>query len=347
MKITIKDIAELAGVSTATVSKIVNNKTEDIRDSTVERVRKIITEKNYTPNYLARSMVTKRTNTIGLIIPDIRNPFFTDIAKGAEDKANELGYSIFFCNSDDSLDKEVSYINNLIERQVDGIMLAGAAVRKKSREEKTSINIPIVAVDRNAYYKDIKGSLEIDNYTGAYEGVEHLISKGYERIVFVSGPLETKPSLERLRGYKKALEDFNFDIKDENIIVGPYDRNFGEKIIEKLKYPIYNVGFFCGNDLIAIGLIKSLKENNYNIPDEVGVVGFDDIYISSLISPSLTTVRQPSYKMGYESMELLINILNNNVVKRNRRLIPRLIIRESTNRINLDKIKEKTRSDSI
>ena len=94
-------------------------------------------------------------------------------------------------------------------------------------------------------------------------------------------------------------------------------------------------------------MIKSLKENNYNIPDEVGVVGFDDIYISSLISPSLTTVRQPSYKMGYESMELLINILNNNVVKRNRRLIPRLIIRESTNRINLDKIKEKTRSDSI
>ncbi len=337
MKITIKDIAKLAGVSTATVSKIVNNKIDDVSDTTVEKVRKIIKEKNYTPNYLARSMVTKKTKTLGLIIPDIRNPFFTDIAKGAEDRANELGYSIFFCNSDDDLEKEIKYINSLIEKQVDGIMLAGAAKRNEDRERKININIPIVSVDRNVYYERIMGSIEIDNYTGAYIAVNHLISKGYERIVFVTGPLETKPSMERLRGYKKALEDSGKKIYNENIIVGTYERNFGEKIIETLDYPLSNVGFFCGNDLIAIGLIKSLKEKKYKVPEEVGVVGFDDIYISLLISPSLTSVSQPSYKMGYESIDLLIKILGNNNEKKNKKILKtRLINRESTNRINLD-----------
>ncbi|MDW7667676.1 MAG: LacI family DNA-binding transcriptional regulator [Bacillota bacterium] len=341
LKITIKDIAKLAGVSTATVSKIVNNKIDDVSDTTVDKVRKIIKEKNYTPNYLARSMVTKKTKTLGLIIPDIRNPFFTDIAKGAEDRANELGYSIFFCNSDDDLDKEFTYINSLIEKQVDGIMLAGAAKRDKDRERKININIPIISVDRNAYYKGIKGSIEIDNYEGAYEGVKHLISKGYERIVFVSGPLDTKPSKERLRGYKEALIDAGRKIDNENIIVGTYERNFGEKIIETLDYSLENVGFFCGNDLIAIGLIKSLKEKNYKIPEEIGVIGFDDIYISLLISPSLTSVRQPSYKMGYESIELLIKILNNSNEEKNKKTLKtRLIIRESTNRISLDKNKK-------
>jgi len=335
--VTIKDIAKLAEVSTATVSKIVNNKIDDVSDTTVEKVKKIIKEKNYTPNYLARSMVTKKTKTLGLIIPDIRNPFFTDIAKGAEDSANELGYSILFCNSDDDLEKEITYINSLIEKQVDGIMLAGAAKRDKNRERKININIPIISVDRNAYYKGIEGSLEIDNYTGSYEGVKHLICKGYKRIVFVSGPLDTKPSIERLRGYKNALKDSGIKVDNENIIVGTYERNFGEKIIGTLDYSLENVGFFCGNDLIAIGLIKSLKENNYKVPEEIGVVGFDDIYISSLISPSLTSVRQPSYKMGYESIQLLIKTLdNNNEEKNNITLKTRLIKRESTRRINLD-----------
>ena len=337
MRVTIKDIAKLAGVSTATVSKIVNNKIDDVSNTTVEKVKKIIKEKNYTPNYLARSMVTKKTKTLGLIIPDIRNPFFTDIAKGAEDKANELGYSIFFCNSDDNLEKEITYINSLIDKQVDGIMLAGAAKRDINRERKININIPIISVDRNAYYKGIKGSIEIDNYTGAYEGVNHLISKGYRRILFVSGPLDTKPSTERLRGYKNAVKDSGMKVDDVNIIVGTYERNFGEKVIEKLDYSLNNAGFFCGNDLIAIGLIKSLKENNYKVPEEIGVIGFDDIYISSLISPSLTSVRQPSYQMGYKSIELLIKTLDNNNEEINKKMLEtRLIKRESTNRINLD-----------
>jgi len=269
LKITIKDIAKLAGVSTATVSKIVNNKVDDISDTTVEKVKKIIKEKNYTPNYLARSMVTKKTKTLGLIIPDIRNPFFTEIAKGAEDKANELGYSIFFCNSDDDLEKEITYIRNLIDKQVDGIMLAGASIRNKDLERKININIPLISVDRNAYYKGIKGVVEIDNYKGAYEGVMHLINQKYKRIVFVSGPLDTKPSTERLRGYKNALKNSDIKIVDKNIIVGTYERNFGEKIIENLDYLLKNVGFFCGNDLIAIGLIKSLKDIGLKIPDDV------------------------------------------------------------------------------
>lgn len=331
MSITIKDIAKLADVSTATVSKIINGKASDISKATIEKVNRIIEEQNYTPNSLARSMITKKTRTIGLVIPDIRNPFFTDLARGAEDIANKSGYSIFFCNTDDDLNKEVNYINNLIEKQVDGIALAGAAVRNKKLEEKMHIKIPMLSLDRNVYFKGIKGKIEVDNFSGAYEAVKHLIELGHEKIMFLSGQLDIKPSLDRLKGYKKALADHHLDYDEELVVMGNYSRDFGYNFIHGSFSTGSITSIFCGNDLIAVGAIQALKEKGVSIPQEISVVGFDDIYLSSLVTPSLTTVRQPSYDMGYSSVETLINLIEHKKMTNHKvKIKPQLIVREST-----------------
>lgn len=309
MAVTIKDIARLSGVSTATVSKIINGKDSDIGKPTIERVKRIIDEQNYTPNIVARSMVTKKTKTIGLVIPDVRNPFFTDLVRGAEDVANERGYSLLFCNTDDDLRKEIKYINNLIEKQVDGIALAGAAVRDQSLEENIDIKVPIVSLDRNVYFKGVEGKIEVDNFTGAYDAVTHLIKSGHKSIMFLSGQLNIKPSKDRLEGYKRALADNNIEYNENLIVVGKYTSEFGYESMKNAAPDKAVTAIFCGNDLIAIGAMNALKEKNIRIPEDISIVGFDDIYISSLVTPALTTVRQPSYEIGYQAVEMLIDIM--------------------------------------
>ena len=331
LSVTIKDIAKLSGVSTATVSKIINGKDNDISRPTIEKVSKIIKELNYSPNTIARSMITKKTKTVGLVIPDVRNPFFTDLTRGAEDVANERGYSIFFCNTDDDLNKEIKYINNLIEKQVDGIALAGAAFRDKALEEKVNIKIPIVSLDRNVYFKGIEGKIEVDNFLGAYDAVSYLIKLGHKKIMFLSGQLNVKLSIDRLEGYKKALEDNNIDYNEKLVIVGRYSSDFGYGIMKNTTIDRDVTAIFCGNDLIAIGAIKALKEKNISIPQDISIVGFDDINIASLVAPSLTTVRQPSYEIGHLAMEKLIDILEGKENLSNKVEIKlELIVREST-----------------
>lgn len=331
MSVTIKDIAKLSGVSTTTVSKIINGKDNDIGKSTIEKVNKIIKELNYSPNTIARSMITKKTKTIGLIIPDVRNPFFTDLTRGAEDVANERGYSIFFCNTDDDLNKEIKYINNLIEKQVDGIALAGAAVRNKELEEKVNTRIPIISLDRNVYFKGIEGTIEVDNYSGAYDAVSHLIKQGHKKIMLLSGQLNVKLSIDRLEGYKKALADNNIDYDEKLVVVGRYSSDFGYESMKKTTIDSDVTAIFCGNDLIAIGAMNALKEKNISIPADISIVGFDDIFISSLLTPSLTTVRQPSYAIGQLAVEKLINILEGKENLNSKLEIKlELIVRDST-----------------
>ncbi|MDF2520036.1 MAG: transcriptional regulator [Clostridia bacterium] len=331
MAVTIKDIARLSGVSIATVSKIINGKDSDIGKPTIERVKRIIEEQNYTPNIVARSMVTKKTKTIGLVIPDVRNPFFTDLVRGAEDVANERGYSLLFCNTDDDLKKEIKYINNLIEKQVDGIALAGAAVRDQSLEENIDIKVPIVSLDRNVYFKGVEGKIEVDNFTGAYDAVTHLIKSGHKRIMFLSGQLNIKLSKDRLEGYKRALADNNIEYYENLVVVGKYTSEFGYESMKNTTPDKAVTAIFCGNDLIAIGAMNALKEKNIRIPEDISIVGFDDIYISSLVTPALTTVRQPSYEIGYQAVEMLIDIMESKKeASQKREIKAELKVREST-----------------
>ncbi len=336
MTATLKDIARLAGVSTATVSKIVNGKDHDIGEKTIEKVKSSIQEQDYRPNSLARSMKTKVTKTIGLIIPDVRNPFFTDLARGAEDSANERGYSLLFCNSDDDLKKEMEYINTLTEKQVDGIALAGSVKRNREIEEKFQVRVPIVTLDRDAYFKGIKGRVLIDNFNGAYDAVKYLIGLGHRRILFLSGRLDIRVSEERLAGYRKALEDSGIGFDGDLVAEGNFNFNFGYDYIMSGSLDGTVTAIFCGNDLIALGAVKALKKLKKKVPEDISIIGFDDIYLASINTPELTTVRQPSYDLGYIAVGRLIDILEGIEHKQNMVEIKlELVVRESTGSLDV------------
>jgi len=336
MSVTIKDIARLAGVSIATVSKVVNNKDFDISEGTRVRVQKIIDEQNYRPNSLARSMITKTTKTVGLIIPDVRNPFFTDLARGAEDCAKEKGYSLLFCNTDDVLEKEIEYINTLVEKQVDGIVLAGSINRNKAVEEKFNISVPIVSLDRKVYFKGIQATVEIDNVTGAHDAIQYLIEIGHQNILFLSGQEEVQVSKDRLEGYKRALKENHIPFHQEYVVFGLYKSEFGYQYLMENELPKEITAIFCGNDLIALGAIKALKAKKIKVPRDISIIGFDDISLASINTPELTTIKQPSYEYGFIAVKRLIEIIEGVTHEEDKfEIKTELIVRESTSpRIN-------------
>ncbi|BEP28495.1 LacI family DNA-binding transcriptional regulator [Helicovermis profundi] len=332
MKITIKDIAKLADVSTATVSKIVNNKDQSISSATREKVKSIIEEYNYVPNRIASSMITKKTNSIGLIIPDIANPFFPELARGAEDMANKNGYNIILCNSDNDLSKEDSYIEMLQEKMVDGIIFTSSSRRSSVSNTLKKLHIPIITVDREI--EDLKSNcrIKVKNREGAFEAVSYMISRGYKKIVNLAGPMTSKPSKDRLEGYIEALVKNNLVVDEKYIIEGSFTSEWGYKgILDIIRKKLEFDSVFCGNDLIALGVLKGLRENGLNVPKDIGVVGFDDIYMATMIDTELTTVRQPNYQMGYKAAQLLINMLENkHYIDKEYILDTKLIIRKTT-----------------
>lgn len=312
---------------------MLNEKDESIGEETKRRVKRIIKENNYTPNRLARSLVTKRSQTIGLIIPDVRNPFFTDLVRSVEDVAEEHGYNVFFCNTDESLKKEISSINAMEEKQVEGLVIVPASKMDIKLEKRLETNVPVVVIDRDANYKNIIGKVLSDNYKGAYQAVNHLIDLGHKRIAFISGPIEIKPSLERKEGFLDACKNSGIDISEDDIYIGSFTVKFGKKIIKKLskKYS----AFFCGNDLIAAGAIQGLKELNLAVPKDVSIVGFDDIPLANMLTPTLTTVRQDSYNIGLQAADILIKHLKNPTKRqKNISLTTHLIKRESARKVD-------------
>lgn len=334
--ITIKDIARLANVSITTVSRVINNKSEGISEATRSKILEIIKETNYQPNTIARGLVTKKTKSIGLIIPDITNPFFPDIARGVEDSANIYGYNVFLCNTDDKIDKENDYIKALKEKYVDGIIFTSSSITEsKHISEIMNNNIPIVMIDR--YIKPERRKIcgvFLDNYKGGYLATKHLIDLGHNNIACISGPLYTESAKERLRGYKDALAENNIKINEEIIIEGDYKIKGGALALEKLLDKKYITGVFACNDLMAYGAYKTLKANGYKIPNDISVVGFDDIQLSQIMEPQLTTVKQPSYDMGLMAMRMLIKLIEGKrLSKKIINFEPQLIIRQSTKRI--------------
>lgn len=310
--VTIKDIARDAKVSIATVSMILNDKDKKISAATRIRVLDIAKSLNYIPNTMARSLVTRQTKTIGLIMPDITNPFFPEIARGAEDKASESNYSIIYCNTDDNIDREDKCIDNLTEKMVDGIILAHSSDRGEISYGLKRNGVPIVLIDRDFNFPNIVGKVLVNNKEASFKGVNYLLEKGYKNIIYIAGPISTQTSKDRLEGYKVALFEKGMEYRDNYVKIGDYKSQWGEIAVQQfLNEGISFDSIFCGNDLIAIGAIKALKNEGIEVPGDVGVMGFDDIYMASMMDPELTTIRQPNYEMGYKAAELLINELNN------------------------------------
>lgn len=341
--VTIKEIAKEAEVSIATVSMILNHKDQKISEATRNRVLGIVKNRNYIPNTMARSLVTRQTRTIGLVMPDITNPFFPEIARGAEDKASQSRYSIIYCNTDDNLIREDKYIDILTEKMVDGIIFAHSADRIGGASGLRRCRVPIVLIDRDYDIPNVIGKVLVDNAKASYKGVSYLLEQGYKKIAYIAGSMNTQTAKDRLEGYKKALAEKQIECNDGYVKIGEYKSQWGEAATKELIAEAVTFdAIFCGNDLIALGAIKSLKQAQLKVPEDIGVMGFDDIYMASMVEPELTTIKQPNYEMGFKAAELLINAIESRTHDADKLetvvetiiLDAELIVRNSTKRSN-------------
>ncbi|WP_291566571.1 MULTISPECIES: LacI family DNA-binding transcriptional regulator [unclassified Clostridium] len=331
MKVTIKDVAKKANVSITTVSRVINKIEGYTNEETKKRILKVIEELDYKPNALARSLVTKRTKTIGLILPDISNPFFPSIAKSVEDLVNELGYNLILCNSYDDTEKEANYINVLKEKCVDGILLSSKQTKDKYDIYKD--DVPMVFIDRKPEV-EIKYGVFVDNYKGAYNATKHLIDLGHRSIACITGPKNINTTIERLRGYKDALIDNHIECDETIIKSNDYAIEGGYEAAKDLIKNHNITAIFTHDDLMACGVYKAAKELSYKIPDDISVVGFDDITLVEFLDPPLTTIKQPTEDIGKVSVEILMDLIENNKIQgKIISLDTELIIRESTKNI--------------
>jgi len=333
---TINDVAKIAGVSSTTVSHVINNTrfvSEDVRN----RVLQAMKELGYKRNYLARSLRRGKTSTIGMIMPDSSNPFFAEIAHDIEDYAFRRGYSVILCNTEGDPEKELFYIDLLYQKQVDGMIFIAAGENEKSIKFIIDNDIDVVIIDRELYSDDHTQfpKVLVDNESGGYLATKHLIDIGHRRIVCICGPSFLTPSAERESGYQRALKEADIPFDESLIIRGEFHTETGYHAFKQLQsISPAPTAVFASNDLIAIGLIYAAQENGIRVPDDLSVVGFDDIKLASYISPSITTIRQPINAIAQNAMDNLLNILNNKEVTFEIRLPVELIIRGSTKAIN-------------
>ena len=306
--ITIRDVAKHAGVSLRTVTNVIN-KWPYVTDETREKVQRSIDTLGYRPSRLASSLVTGRTNTIGVMIPDITNPFFGQVVRGCEDVLYASGYSIFLCNTSEDSKKQSSYLEILVDRGVDGLLIFGARSLPETQATVVQDEIPVIAEDSPAQNKNTT-IIDIDNVGGAQLAVEHLISLGHTRIAHLGGPTQRLAADHRLQGYRQALENAGIPY-DESLVLrcSPSIRGGLESAMTILQEKKPSA-LFCYNDLMAVGAMVACRQLDLNIPRDVAVVGFDDIAIASLVEPALTTVRVRQYDMGKLASELLLERLS-------------------------------------
>ncbi len=333
-EVTIKDIARKANVSYATVSRALNNK-RGVREATRRRILELAAEMCYTPNAIARGLVKRQTHTLGLIIPDITNPFYPEVARGIEDGAAEQEFSIFLCNTNWEREREVDYLRLLAEKRVDGIILAPIDNDVEAVEHRLANKIPVVYVS-NAPDKTQHSFVVIDNVLGGFLATEHLIQAGYRRVGFVGSTEDSLTIEERLKGYRRALKKHGLPVEKKYIQLGEFKQESGYRIIMRMiadgDYPR---AIFAENDLLALGILQGVKASGLSVPGDVAVVGFDDIPFASFPEVQLTTINQPTYEMGRKAVEILLEQIGGyggSPPARLRQIYlePRLVVRQSS-----------------
>jgi LacI family transcriptional regulator len=334
MNPTIKDVAELVGVHPSTVSRVINNDSR-ISEKTKNKVLLIIKKLGYTPNAIARGLKTKRTYTLGMLIPDITNPFFAEMARGVEDEANKNNFNVILCNTDDKLKKERIYLEILKGKRVDGLILGTAHIKDKSILELEKKKFPYILLSRNIEGLD-KNCVIVDDVVGGIIVTEYLIKLGHRRIAHITGPLKTRSALNRLKGYKLTLKKYEIEYRDELVGEGDFRIKGGYQVMKRLlKIAEPPTAIFAANDLLALGAIQAIQKKKYHIPEDFCIIGFDDIRLASFVYPPLTTIRQPMLEMGALAVKMLLKIIEEGEFNQRKEVLePKLIIRESCRKIN-------------
>ncbi len=336
MSVTIKDVAREAGVTPAVVSRTLNNdKTLSIKDETRERVLVAAKKLRYRPNPFAQNLRSNNTKSIGMLVPDIANPFFTDIIKGAQDAALERDMYIVLLNTDEVWQKEKKLINMLVGKKVDGILYLSAHLDIKATELMGKAEMPYVLVNRNAVNTG-KSFVGLDNIKGAMMAMEHLYEQGHQKIAHLAGPLYTDTASGRAQGYRAGLMVHGLELRQEYIIETEYSYEGGRDAMVQLLKDVENrpTAVFAANDLIAMGAVAGAAEMGLSVPSDISIIGFNDIWIAKHFMPPLSTVGFDNYRMGKEACKMLIETIDNpHMEARELILEPYLCVRDSVAKI--------------
>ncbi|HWA34244.1 MAG TPA: LacI family DNA-binding transcriptional regulator [Cyclobacteriaceae bacterium] len=332
---TIRDIALILGISKSTVSRALNDH-YDVNPETAKKVRELAIQIDYHPNLLAQHLKQQRTNTIGVVIPDTVNRFFAKAIGGIQQVANQAGYNVIICQSNETVSLERNNVKTLMASKVDGLLISVSRETDRHDHLQYAIDkeMPIVLFDR--IIEELQASqVYSDNYEISFQGTEHLIAQGCKRIAFIAGPRHLYNSRNRLNGYLAALKKHNINISESLIV----DSNYGTSDTEEYMRHLLNLrqkpdGIFAINDMAAMEVIHILKKRGLNVPKDVAVLGFNNETICRLVEPSLSSIDHPAFDMGAAAAEILLRQISKNEIFQEKRLIKsRLVVRESTNRI--------------
>ena len=326
-----KDVAERARVSVSTVSHVLNG-TRKVSEKTRGEVLAAVEELSYRPNLLAKGLKTRRTYTIGLLIPDIRNSFFTSVVRGVEDVALSRGYHLFLCNTDEDPEREDEYVRELARKRVDGLMVAPSARREADIRRLRGEGVPFVLVDRDVEGVDAD-VVGVDNRAGMRLIAEHLVELGHQRMAMISGPLDKASGYERHLGLRDALSDLGVELDDSLVRFGDFRTSSGrEGARELLSLSSPPTALITANNQMTLGALLTISEMGLDVPGDVSVVGFDDPEWAPLTGPPLTTVAQPTYEMGVKAARMLLDRIETELGAESRKLLlePWLVVREST-----------------
>jgi LacI family transcriptional regulator len=325
---TIKDVAARAGISYTTVSHVVNG-TRPVSDQVRSKVEAAIAELGYVPSGVARSLRVRATGTLGLLLPNASNPYFAELARGIEDHAERNGYSVILCNSDDDIDKQLRYLRVLLERRIDGLIVATVASDAAFAQALAALRVPLVLVDRSLEGVSAD-QLRVDHEQGAYLATRHLLELGHRRIVCIGGPASTQVVQLRAGGYRRALDEAGIEAQAvvDCAFTSPAGHAAAQVLLAGEQRP---TAIFAGNDMIALGVLRAAAERGLQVPQQLSVVGFDDIEVSRYLHPALTTVGQRIGQLGEQAAErLLARIRKPGLVAEQRLIEPTLMLREST-----------------
>ena len=329
MTVTIYDVAREANVSMATVSRVVNGN-QNVKPATRKKVLEVIERLEYRPNAVARGLASKKTTTVGVIIPDISNNLYAELARGIEDIATMYRYNIILANSDQNEEKELTLLDTMLSKQVDGIVMMSDKVTENIQDSIDHAPVPIVLAGSVDELKEVP-SVNIDYFKAAYEAVKVLITNGHKRIAFVSGPMNYTITQYKLAAYKKALEDEGLVI-DESLIVseeGTYDSGIAayEEISQVEDAP---TAYFAGSDELAIGIIHGVQDAGKQVPTDIEVISFENSKLARMVRPELSSVVLPLYDIGAVAMRLLTKLMNKEEVEQQNVILPhRIEMRDS------------------
>jgi len=329
----IHEVARRAGVSLGTVSNVLNHP-ELVAETTRVRVQQIITEMGFIRNGSARTLRAGRSQSLGLIVLDIANPFFTEVARGVEDAANEAGYVLILGNSGDSLAKEINYLRVLEEKRIDGLLITPVQSDLASLKQLRDRGVAIVLLDRSSQSNELC-SVTVDDVLGGQLAANHLLEQGHTHLGFVHGPLSIQQVADRQRGLLDAVKAAGLDpaVAVADISTSAQNVHEGEAAVQQLlQVQPLPTAVFCANDLLALGLMRGLAQQGISIPRDVALVGYDDVEFASVLVTPLTSIRQPKYLLGYTAAQLLLEEITAPNTHHHQQVLyqPEMIVRDSS-----------------